>query len=80
MPNAPEPSKGKLRPVPNAVRVLPDFAVCRARRSGVGDLVYCLVPNCQSCRYAERHAFNDFCFHPDWEKIVSRTEAGLKDV
>ncbi len=69
------PNRGDKRPDPKPARGLPNFAVCRARRSGFGDLIYCLVPNCQSCQYVERHAFNNFCFHPDWEKLVTRAEA-----
>jgi len=73
--DAPNPNGGGRQPDPKPARALPDFAVCRASRSGVGDLIYCLVPSCQGCQYVERHAFNNFCFHPDWKKIINRTEA-----
>lgn len=56
-------------------RTLPDIAFCRARRSGIGGLVYCLVPASDGCPFAERHAFNSFCFHPESEAIITRTEA-----
>ena len=57
------------------VRVLPDRAICRAHLSGIGDLVFCLVSDAQSCPYNERHAFNNFCFHPESEAIIARTAA-----
>ena len=45
-------------------------------RSGIGDLVYCLVHDWYNCAYAERIAFQTFCSHPQWRKILERTEAG----
>jgi len=53
----------------------PPFAACRARSSGIGELVYCLSHDWHGCKYASNCAFNTFCLHPANAVIVARTEA-----
>ena len=47
-----------------------NVANCRVKRSGIGNLVYCLVPNSYGCKHAERCGLLTFCFHPDSRKFV----------
>ena len=70
-----KPSEEGSESAPELTRKLPDAACCKVRRSGMADLVFCLVSDSNSCEYAERHAFNTFCFHPKWQEILARTEA-----
>jgi hypothetical protein len=62
------PSEAK--PAPAA----PFSSNCRARRSGLGNLVYCLASNPDDCPFAERHAYDNFCFHPNYEEIIARMD------
>ena len=65
-----EPKNGK-RPA----RVLPDPAICRARRRGFGDYVECLVDAPRKCRHALGLGHDFFCMHPQWKEIAARTKA-----
>lgn len=56
------------------VQWLPNSAVCRAKRSGIGDVVYCLVPAPYSCAYAERCGLLTFCLHPASDKFGGYVE------
>jgi hypothetical protein len=67
-------SKDGCQSEPRPVRKLPDVAHCRVKRSGIGDLAYCLVPEPCGCDYAEHHASDIFCFHPQRKEILARTE------
>ena len=60
---------------PGQMRTLPDAAVCRAARTGIGDLVYCAVPVTLFCTHRICFGENLFCAHPARAQIVSQTEA-----
>ena len=53
------------KPGGKPARRLPDFAICQVKRSGIGNLIYCLVPEPNSCQHAEHVNLRTFCFHPD---------------
>ena len=59
----------------NPVRKMPDYSRCLVRRSDMAVLVICLVADPSGCKYAERHAFDTFCIHPQWWEILARSEA-----
>jgi len=70
----PSDDGGGLAPKPT--RKLPDINRCRVRRSGIADLVCCCSEvDASNCEYAEKRAFNTFCFHPQWREILARSEA-----
>jgi hypothetical protein len=70
-----KPSDDGSESVPKPTRKLPDMAICQVRRSGMADLVICMVSDSSNCEYCERHAFDTFCFHPQWQEILDRTDA-----
>jgi hypothetical protein len=61
---------------PEPTRRLPSISNCRARRSGIGDFVDCLVNRPYDCEHALSFANGFFCLHPQRAEIVARTEAG----
>jgi hypothetical protein len=70
------PRKDEINDNNKPARVLPDVAICRARRSGVIDMAYCLVDKPHGCKYAEPFKGKIFCFHPEREEIMARTDIG----
>jgi len=71
-----KPNDDDSESTPKPERKLPDLSRCRVRRSGVGDLVCCCSEDdARSCLYAEHHAFDTYCFHPQWREILARSEA-----
>lgn len=56
------------------VIALPNSALCRGKRSGIANMVYCLAPDPGKCEYAENFAFNVYCYHPNRAQIAARTE------
>jgi hypothetical protein len=56
-------------------RVLPDNAVCRARESGFGDYVDCLVSEPHQCAHALSFGRAFLCRHPQAKAIAARTNA-----
>ena len=70
------PGENRNAPATKPARTLPDISQCMVERSGIGNLVYCLMHDWYNCAYAERIAFQTFCSHPQWRKILERTEAG----
>jgi hypothetical protein len=66
--------KHDIRPHAKPVRKLPDLAICRVRPSGIGNLVYCLVPEPESCKHAELFKSDTFCFHPESWKFGAAAE------
>jgi hypothetical protein len=55
----------------------PNVALCRARRFGLTDVVFCLVPNGHNCGFAISVGQGVFCRHPDCEQIIAQTKAVL---
>jgi hypothetical protein len=53
---------------------LPNGALCRAKCSGTGNMVYCLLADPQKCEYAEYFAAKVYCYHPDRAEIAACTE------
>jgi hypothetical protein len=58
------------QPDPKSIERLSNVSTCRVKRSGIGNLIYCLVPNSYGCKHAERCGLLTFCFHPDAGKFV----------
>lgn len=56
-------------------RVLPDDAICRARESGFGDYVDCLVSDPFNCAHALSFGRAFLCRHPQARAIAARTSA-----
>lgn len=56
-------------------RKLPDDAICRAGRTGIDDLVYCLVADSMKCGYRLILGCDFFCSHPTRAEILKKTEA-----
>ncbi len=78
MDNTQPKDKDSKQPEPKPLPRLPDPAICRARHSGVGDLVDCLVDNPTGCKYALNFGHHFYCNHPEKEKIISQTEAASR--
>jgi len=73
-----KPNKDESQPAPKPAWSLPDLVHCQVRRSGMSDLLYCLVSDSSRCEYVKHHAydiFGLFCFHPERREILARTEA-----
>jgi len=63
-----------LLPAGTYAAVLPDPTICRAKWSGFGDYVDCLV-NCPACcPFAMSFGAGFFCRNPARAEIVKRTE------
>ena len=75
MSDAPIPNEDGSRSEPKPARMLPDVAICRARHSGFGRYVDCLMHNPSRCPYALSFGYGGFCRNPEREEIVARTEA-----
>jgi len=60
-------------------QALPDTSVCRARRSGIGDYVYCLVESPVSCSKVLNFGERYFCLHPENQAIAAHTQAGQSE-
>lgn len=73
--DAKQPNEAGNQPAAKPTRTLPDMAVCRARRSGIAGLAFCLVSNPNSCKFVISFAKDYFCCHQKFEEIVARTEA-----
>ena len=69
------PDEGDRQPGLKPRRLLPDFAICRARRLANSDLAYCLVDAPYDCKHAVSFGSSFFCLHPERDGIISRTEA-----
>jgi hypothetical protein len=53
----------------------PDLSACRAKVSHtISALAYCLVNN-PTCKYAEPFNSKIFCFHPNRDEIIVRTNS-----
>ncbi|MEI8037762.1 MAG: hypothetical protein WCJ14_05175 [Verrucomicrobiota bacterium] len=50
-------------------------ADCRARPSGVGSFVDCLMGQPLHCQHGLSFGYGIFCRHPERERIVAQTEA-----
>jgi hypothetical protein len=70
-PNNERHSDGKV-----PLRIDPNSHECRAKPSGFGDYVDCLVDACKRCRYALEFGSSALCRHPLRHQIVLRTEVG----
>jgi hypothetical protein len=53
----------------------PNVALCRARRFGLTDVVFCLVPDGCNCAFAITFGQGVFCRHPERKKIIAQTKA-----
>ena len=49
-------------------------ASCRARASGIGDFVDCLMRPAPGCKHALSFGYGIFCRHPERAGIVAQTE------
>jgi hypothetical protein len=58
------------------LRIEPDSPECRAKPSGFGDYVDCLVDASKRCRYALEFGSSALCRHPLRHQIVLRTGLG----
>lgn len=60
----------------NAVRKLPDPAICRARHAAWPGMFFCLVHQPDGCKQVKY--FNDvaYCTHPSRKAIIARTKGG----
>ncbi len=68
------PSDDGSESAPKPTRKMPDLSRCRVRRSGIADLVCCCSEaDARDCEYAEHHAGDIFCFHPQWREILARS-------
>jgi hypothetical protein len=76
MPNTKKADEGEGRSKPDTSQTLPDTAICRARRSGFGDYVDCLVKAPAVCCHALKFGHGYLCLHPQSLDIVARTQAG----
>ena len=68
----PEERSNRTRPMP--VRKLPDVAICRAKRSGFGGYVDCLVDRPHECLFSLPFRSGRLCIHPTREDILARTK------
>ena len=59
-----------------AVRKLPDTAICRAKPGRWPEVVVCLVPAPDECKYARYFKDKPYCTHPQRKAIIARTKAG----
>jgi hypothetical protein len=75
MPNAKEPNQNGSLGSPEPVRKFPDYSHCLVRRSAMKNSLICLVADPSGCEFAERHASDTFCIHPQWWEILARSEA-----
>lgn len=60
---------------PPPSQVLPDNTHCRARESGFGDYVDCLVKEPYNCTFALSFGRAFLCRHPQAKAIAARTSA-----
>jgi hypothetical protein len=58
---------------------LPDAAICRAARTGMGDLVYCMVDEALPCDLRFNMGENFFCSHPSRMEIIRHTDAKMNN-
>lgn len=56
------------------LRIEPNSMECRAKPSGFGDYVDCLVDACKRCRYALEFGSSALCRHPFRHQIALRTQ------
>jgi hypothetical protein len=61
-------------------RVAPNSADCRAKPSGFGDYVDCMVDACKRCRYALEFGSSALCRHPLRHQIALRTKTSPASV
>jgi len=79
MRDAREPFQGAGRPASRPVLKEPDISQCRARRSGLGDHVDCLVDYPGRCPHSLYFGSCCFCMHPRRKAIAANTEAAPHD-
>jgi len=76
-------TNNSAKPFPDGkvpLRIEPNSDCCRAKPSGFGDYVDCLVDGAKRCRFALEFGSSALCRHPLRHQIALRTKASTLPV